>query len=98
MVARADGDVGLIHQRQKSDVRLRRAGKAQAEIGLPGDHRVVDVASAGIDQLDAHARVVKLKLRDDFGHKIVGGRRHAGDRNQARSVRIDIPDVGDGAL
>ena len=57
MVTPTGRHIGIIHQRLEMHIRLRAAGKTDAEVGLTANHRVINVSRTAVDQFDSYAGI-----------------------------------------
>ena len=86
VILSARRDVDILHQREKLDFRRQVSCEADAEIRLAAGHGVNHIHRAAVDELDANARIPRLKTPDHVGHKVTGCGRDRGNRDQPRPL------------
>ena len=86
-------NIHILHQREKFDFRRQVSCEANTKIRLASGHGVHHVARATVDELNANARIARLKTTDHIGHKVTGRGRDRGNRDQPRPLFADLIDI-----
>ena len=93
VILSARRNINILHQREKFDVRRQVSCEADTKIRLASGHGVNHIPRAAVDELNANARIARLKTTDHIGHKVTGRGRYRGNRDQPRPLFADLIDI-----